>query len=150
MVVPFLPPTSNHLYIKGTILTAVARKFAEDFSAYVMQNYGHVVTSTKLNPLAIYGLRLIFYFDSLVNPSFMDMKVPPSKRAKSRYKRIDLTNRVKLLEDCVRDALAIDDSQTFIAMLEKHHDPGNPRVEIDVWEVNPSDFGIPPLEVFMV
>ena len=136
-----LPPSSNHIYFRGTILTKKAREYAERFSYQVTRE--HLAEISGLNPNGLYALHLRFYFDSLVNESYRNPKVAPSRRAKTRYKKLDLSNRIKLLEDCVRDALSIDDSHTFAASQEKHHDPVDPRVEIFVQEVDPKDFGIP-------
>lgn len=136
-----LPPSSNKIYFRGTILTKKAREYAERFSLQVAREYLPAIS--QLNPEALYGLHLHFYFETVVNWTFRDMKLPVSKRAKSRYKKFDLTNRIKLLEDCVRDSLAIDDSQTFVACQEKHMDPTNPRVEIFIHEVQPTLFGVP-------
>jgi Holliday junction resolvase RusA-like endonuclease len=36
-------------------------------------------------------------------------------------RRVDLTNRIKFLEDCVREALGIDDRQIFRVIMNKHH-----------------------------
>lgn len=141
-----IPPTSNKLYFRGTILTKVAREYAERFAMVVARE--HLPAINQLNPEALYAMHLHFYFETVVNDSFRNPKVPASKRAKSRYKKFDLTNRIKLLEDCVRDALAIDDSQTFVASQEKYMDPKNPRVEIFIHEVDPTLFGIP-TEVLM-
>lgn len=137
---PALPPTSNRIYFKGTQLTAAARQYAEDFSHYVTQHYLH--QTMKANPEGIFAVHLRFYFNSLQNESWQNPNFKPSKRAKSRYKRIDLDNRIKLLTDCVRDMLDIDDSRVFAGSQEKHEDPGNERVEITIQEVDPSLFGI--------
>jgi Holliday junction resolvase RusA-like endonuclease len=136
-----LPPTSNKLYFRGTILTKVAREYAERFAHYMAVNHLHQVSD--MNPLGVYELTLHFFFPSVVNETWNNPDVKPSKRAKSRYKRMDLSNRIKLLEDCIRDALAIDDSQTFAAHQAKFHDPTNPRVEIFVNEVDPDWYGVP-------
>jgi Holliday junction resolvase RusA-like endonuclease len=141
VVYPELPPTSNKIYFRGTQLTTKARKYAEDFALY-MRNY--LAEISEMDPNAIYALHLRFFFAQLVNPTYNNMRLPPSKRAKSRYKRIDLSNRIKLLEDCIRDALAIDDSQTFAASQEKHQCQMGEveRVEITVHQVMPELFGI--------
>lgn len=140
MTYPVIPPTSNKIYFRGTILTGIAREYAENFAAFAAKNHLHEIN--QLNPDGIFALHLKFYFETLINESYQNPKVPPSKRAKDRYKKIDLTNRIKLLEDCVRDALDIDDSRTFAASQEKHHDPTNPRVHIYIEEVSPSSFGV--------
>jgi Holliday junction resolvase RusA-like endonuclease len=140
IVYPELPPTSNHIYVRGTMLTQKAREYGERFAHYMAVNHLHEIN--KLNPDGIYSLSLHFYFPTLVNETWNNPEVKPSKRAKSRYKRLDLSNRVKLLEDCIRDALAIDDSQTFEGQQMKAQDPKNPRVEIFVNELRPEDYGV--------
>lgn len=140
IVFPELPPSSNHIYIKGTILSSVARAYAEKFSLHFVRNHGH---QTMLFDAAdTIAVHLRFFFDQLENKRFMDPKCPPSKRPKTRYKRIDLDNRVKLLTDCVRDAIGVDDSHIFAASQEKHQDPLNPRVEVYIQKVDSRDFGI--------
>jgi Holliday junction resolvase RusA-like endonuclease len=137
---PVLPPTSNKIYFRGTTLTRVAREYAEGFAKHAAQNHLHQIS--QMNQHGIFALHLRFYFESLENETWNNPNVRQSKRAKDRYKKIDLTNRIKLLEDCVRDAIDIDDSRTFAASQEKHQDPGNTRVEIFVNEVEPDLFGL--------
>jgi Holliday junction resolvase RusA-like endonuclease len=139
---PVLPPTSNRIYFQGTKLTRHAREYAESFAAYAAQN--HLSEIMKLDRTALFAVHLRFYFETVVNETWNNPTVKPSKRAKDRYKRFDLDNRIKLLTDCVRDAIDIDDSRIFAGSQEKHMDPTNPRVEIFVHEVNPTDFGVPP------
>lgn len=139
MVYKELPPTSNKIYFRGTILTQTARTYAEQFANFAK---AYLPEISEMNPDGVFALHLRFFFDNIVNETWNDLSLPPSRRAKTRYKRIDLTNRIKLLEDCVRDALDIDDSQTFAASQEKHLDKTNPRVEIEIEEMSPGLFGI--------
>jgi hypothetical protein len=143
MTFPEIPPTSNHIYVKGTILTTEARGYAERFSQYSAQNYLHLINQIVVGPRSVFAIHLHFYFDTVLNESYMNPLVPESKRAQTRYKKFDLTNRIKLLEDCVRDALGFDDCLTFAASQEKHMDPSFPRVEVFVHEVDPALFGVP-------
>lgn len=136
-----IPPTSNKLYFRGTILTTIARKYAEQFSYEVTRKYLHEVQ--RLDPKGIYSIYVQFFFNRLTNASFEDPKVPQKDRAKSRYKKMDLSNRFKLLEDCVRDIIGIDDCQTFSATLEKHQTDGPEKIVIFIQQVNPKDFGLP-------
>jgi len=140
IVYPGLPPTSNKIYFRGTQLTAKAREFAESFAMYSAQHHTHEIT--RMNRDGIYAVHLRFFME-LVNLSWNNPEVAPSRRAKERYKRIDLDNRIKLLTDCVRDAIDIDDSRFFAGSQEKHHDPDptQSRVEIYIQEINPLDFG---------
>lgn len=58
-------------------------------------------------------MKIDLFFDSVQNKGW-------PKKAKSRYKRIDITNRVKLLEDAVSEALGIDDSLFFHTTITKN------------------------------
>lgn len=136
-----MPPTSNKIYFKGTILTTKAREYAERFSYAVTREHLHEIT--QLNPEDLYEISLHFYFETVINETYRNPKVKPSKQAKTRYKKFDLSNRIKLLEDCIRDVLGIDDSHTFEMHQKKMHDPLNPRVEIFVNRVSPTWFGVP-------
>jgi Holliday junction resolvase RusA-like endonuclease len=141
-----LPPSSNKIYHIGKygqpVLKKEARTYAERFAHFMAVNHGHEFT--QLNPVGVYELTLHFYLETAVNESWNNPKVTPSKRAESRYKKMDLSNRIKLIEDCVRDAIAIDDSHTFESHQKKAHDPANPRVEIFINEARPEWYGIPP------
>jgi Holliday junction resolvase RusA-like endonuclease len=142
VVYPELPPTSNKIYFNGTILRREAREWAERFAHFFAKNYLHI--TSDMDAGALYAVHLHFYFKTVINESYNNASFAPSRRAKTRYKKFDLTNRVKLLEDCIRDAIGIDDSQTFVASQEKHMDSRDPRVEIFIHEVEPMQFGIPP------
>lgn len=142
---PELPPSSNHIYIRGTILSATAREYAERFSMHFVRTYGHL--SDTFAPEDTIAVHIKFFFDSVENKTFMNPDVAPSKRAKTRYKRIDLDNRVKLLTDCMRDAIGVDDSHIFLASQEKHQDSAKPRVEITITTIDPREFGITDSEV---
>jgi len=139
---PELPPTSNRLYFRGTMLTAVAKRYGESFAMFMAQKHGADIL--EMDRESIYALHLRFFFKKLENAGWNDPKCPPSRRPKSRYKKIDLSNRIKLLEDCVRDALDIDDSQTFAASQEKHQceEGESERVEIIIQRVEPGLFGL--------
>lgn len=138
------PPSSNKIFFRGTTLTAKARVFAEDFAKFMFQNYGHAIQHISQDKL--YAIHLRFFFETVVNESWNNPAVRPSKRAKDRYKRFDLDNRIKLLTDCIRDFIDVDDSHFFVGTQEKHMDPADPRIEIFVQEVNPEDFGVPPAQ----
>lgn len=137
MVYKEIPPTSNKLYFRGTRLTSVARAYAEKFSYHIVREY--LPQISLMNKKGVYALHLRFFLSNLVNDTHGQ-----KNGASTLYKRLDLSNRIKLLEDCIRDALGIDDCQTFAASQEKHHVPvGEERVEIVVQEIDPRQFGVP-------
>lgn len=143
-----LPPSSNHIYARtrfGTVLTKVAKKYAEDFSYKVIRK--HLPEISQLNKNGVFSLQLRFTFKSLLNEGAFDEN--PKKRPTTLYKRIDLSNRIKLIEDCIRDVIGIDDSQTFTSQQLKMQDPNvgeKGRVEIIISEVMPDLYGLPPKE----
>lgn len=137
------PPSANKIYFRGTSLTRAARVFAEDFAKHMMQHYGHTLSVVRSE--AVYAVHLHFYFPTIINETWNNPAIKPSKRAKDRYKRFDLDNRLKLITDCVRDFIDVDDSHFLAGGNEKHMDPKDPRIEIFVQEVRPEDFGVPPI-----
>jgi hypothetical protein len=156
-VYPGLPPTSNKLYIFGNKLTGPAREFKENFKSYVQQTYGHQISELEepnqkaedgvtdlrtRNPNLVYALTLTFYMDCL-NGTWSDASVPKSRRAAFRFKKADLSNRIKLVEDCIKTALDIDDSLTFASTQMKVHDPGNERVQFEIVVADTRAFSIP-------
>jgi hypothetical protein len=138
------PPSSNRIYFRGTTLTKRAVVYAEEFAKEMFQTYGHLING--IDPNQLYAVHLFFYFETVVNESWNNPAFRPSKRAKERYKRFDLDNRIKLLTDCIRDFICVDDSHFFAGAHEKHMDPVDPRIEIIVQEVRPEDFGVPPMQ----
>jgi len=79
----------------------------------------------SLDPSRVYRLELEFFLKAVVNKGW-------PATAKSRYKRIDLSNRIKLLEDVIKDATQIDDCQHFELLVSKRQAnvPGEERVEV--------------------
>ncbi len=110
----FLPPSVNHAYFNlprgGRTLTKQGKKFKTDVKARILERYYQDIT--KVKPNHPYGLAVVLTFADLTNKTW-------PREAKSRYKKIDASNRVKLLEDAVSDALGIDDSQIMCLYVEK-------------------------------
>lgn len=103
---PFLPPSVNKLFttvrdpesgVVKRVLTRQARKVRRLITAMVNAEY---------NPHRLYEMRI-------------DVFLPAFTR-KGKVRRVDLTNRVKFLEDCICEAIGIDDSHIFRTVLNKH------------------------------
>lgn len=153
-----LPPSTNNLYQRRRggqmALTDAAQRLRIRVKQAVVDRLGQVM-SFPTDPELIYRFDMIAYFESLENPGWFEQygrdtfgRSGESKhhkgerKAKTRYKRIDVDNRIKFLQDCVSKAIGIpDDSQIFVGHQEKREDPCNPRVEITVSvEQDPSRF----------
>lgn len=133
-----LPPSANKIYFRGTQLRREAREFKERFKQYVNQYHGPAVS--MIDPSWIFHVHLDIYFDSVENLNWN--RQDKKNRPKDRYKRIDLDNRIKFLTDCIRDAIAVDDSHFFYGSQRKLQDSDNPRVELYVYRVDPASFGL--------
>ena len=125
---PWLPPSSNHAYgnggFGGRVLTAAGRKFLTTTKAHLAQNYRKEMMLFKPNRPFLVFFR--FFFEDIENAGFGKGK------SKARYKVFDGGNRTKLLEDALKDAGGIDDSQTIASMWEKKHADGGPEGTV-IW-----------------
>ncbi|MBP9893192.1 MAG: RusA family crossover junction endodeoxyribonuclease [Planctomycetes bacterium] len=103
---PFLPPSVNKLFAsvrdeRGTIirvLTAQARRMRKLICALVRG---------RLDSRKLYELHVDIHLAAFTRDG--------------NVRQVDVTNRVKFLEDCLCHALGIDDRQFFKVVLTKHH-----------------------------
>jgi len=145
ITIPFLPPTSNHIYVRtrqgGQTLSSKAIKFRNRFNDEISQVLHELQRLPSDRNKSVFVVTFDIFFDTLINATFDGTK----KGAKGRYKKIDVTRRVTFLEDCFAKAIDVDDMFFFGNCSTKHMDPHNPRVEIFIVERSPEEFGIPPL-----
>jgi len=133
--IPYFPPSTNKAYFNKygkQVLSKVGRAFKKMVSAHVASNYPTECATFKKN--APYLVYLRVYIPQLENKTWPD-------KCKTRYKVLDSTNRVKLVEDALKDALGIDDSQHIAFLVHKIEGPE--RLEAFFWnleeEVSPLD-----------
>ena len=134
--VPHLPPSSNQIYVrhptgKGRILSDKARAFKIK-AMRAIQKSGRVAF-LNLRQNVPYELTLAVFFDTV--------EVAKSTKG-SRYKKIDLSNQVKLIEDTTAAAVGLDDSHNFRLVLEKHCDPENPGIYVLLREISEEEVGL--------
>ena len=107
VTLPFLPPSINKLFctvrddhtgVTKRVLTKTARR--------VRRLIGMLVHG-RLAPDELYELNVEIHLNAYTK--------------KGSVRRVDLTNRIKFLEDCVCSALGIDDRQIFRVIMNKHH-----------------------------
>ncbi len=127
IVLPGIPPSVNHAYFtRGgkRILTKVGRAYIfEVRTSIVRDNPGALSFFKKNKPYVVY---FRFYLPQLYNKGFS------SGQTDTRYKVIDVSNRVKLLEDALMDAAGIDDSQ-HVAMLTHKCLGEKEETHITIW-----------------
>jgi Holliday junction resolvase RusA-like endonuclease len=123
-----MPPTVNKLYftMRGArVLSAEGRRAKTQIQAQVTAAAAANKSLEKERPLT---LKIDLFFARLENKGWCKGK------AKSRYKRIDTTNRAKLIEDAIAKALGIDDSLFFKVVLTKHVSDSNEYASIIIEE----------------
>jgi hypothetical protein len=112
---PGLPPSANNAYVNlphgGRRLSKEGEKYKHETIAHFTRNYRREFMIFK--PNTPYLMVMSFYFDAIENAGWA------TGTAKTRYKKFDATNRPKLLEDVLKDAAGIDDSQNLDVYLRK-------------------------------
>jgi len=147
IVVPFLPPTGNHIRVvnwkrKMQFLTKEAHAFQRDFIDCVVRNPAVQTALPELDRSLPWEVCYFFYFplEDLVNTTFGQ-----KGGAKSRYKKMDSENRIKLVSDCLALALDIDDSQFFDGAHRKRSAAmvdGQPQIHIWMRPLALDDVGL--------
>lgn len=132
-----IPLSTNHAYEDHVMVRKaqggrkkyiVNRKLTEEGEAYKLD------TSTYLSRHYPSELQIMRPDVPLGMAILLDMNVLNKgwpKAAKTRYKRLDVTNRIKLLEDAVAHAGGIDDSGIFTAIARKRQ--GAEQTSIWIW-----------------
>lgn len=143
-----LPPSTNALYQRrrgGQVtLTKEAHRFREQVKKVVVSKLA-AASALPTTPETVYRFTFYAYFKKLENPGWFERFKKGAKKgerkAKTRFKVIDIDNRIKFLQDCVSTYVGIpNDSQIFAGYQEKREDPDNPRVEVTITVVDRSTF----------
>jgi hypothetical protein len=95
------------------VLTPQGKKYKLETTTFLIRNFP---TELKyFNKTSRYTLLIHFQFEdrvTLYNKGYPD-------KAESPYKKLDVTNRLKLFEDALVEATAIDDAQHWIVTASK-------------------------------
>ena len=141
--IPFLPPSENRIRVHrrqgGQVYSKQAKDFKKLFSSFVRENYMIEVVNfvSGHTEKSAYHLEMVFTFETLINKGWA------KKQAKNLYKRFDVGNRRKLIEDCLVEVLGeIDDCLFFKLTLTKRMGPDQ-GVRLSLTPCNPSDYGVP-------
>lgn len=113
-----MPPSVNSIYFtrgKNRVLTTIGKTYKEDVKAYIIKEIlQKPIPDLKNKPL---GLSLHFYFKTIENKSYA--------KTDNRFKRIDVSNRIKILEDAISETLGIDDCQFIFVFAKKETSQNN-------------------------
>jgi Holliday junction resolvase RusA-like endonuclease len=119
-----MPPSVNKLYYVRNgrkALSSEGRALKEQMRATITLACASAPAIPENTPLA---LHLTFFFPVLENAGWSQ------KKSKARYKKVDVSNRVKLVEDAISEALGIDDSVFFTVHLSKQQGESHVQARI--------------------
>lgn len=125
-----LAPSINHVYMhvrKGPktlrVLTTEGRKWKHETLAFLTQKYAMSLKLIVKNKP--YALFLRFTVTDLENKGW-------AKGSTARYKRHDVSNRIKVLEDVIVEATGVDDSNFMTVACQKVQGEKE-QVDIYLW-----------------
>ncbi len=132
LALPWLPPSDNHAYFnnphtRGRTLTDTGRRFKLDSALYLAQRFSAELGTMRPNRPYLVVLRL--YFTELECSTYGQ-----PRGAGSRYKKIDATNRRKLVEDVLKEVSKVDDSNTMTFICAKRQGPEE-KTELFIWDL---------------
>ena len=122
------PPSTNKLYTVAhhrKILSPEGRAYHNYIRFEVAQAMPEALSADKA-----YACEMILYRRDWINKGWPGTK--------EKFKRFDLTNRIKCLEDGLVEALGINDSQFFCHHQEKRHGQQRIVVRIRLWDPSTS------------
>lgn len=118
------PPSTNNLY---TIARGrkILSHFARAYKKYVKFSIAEQMPAA-INPHGKFRFHYILY-DKWTNKGW--------PKTKTRYRRFDISNRLKCLEDAICESFAIDDSQIFQIEIEKRENAEKKGIEVRIVEI---------------
>lgn len=129
--IPGLPPSSNNAYFNlpkgGRTLTRVGKKYKHETSAFLARQYPKELQYFRPNEPYLVAVRLTF--TGLQNKTW-----GREKGAENRYKKLDATNRTKLLEDVLAAVTGVDDSSTMTFVIQKC-EGSEEKTEVRMWSL---------------
>jgi Holliday junction resolvase RusA-like endonuclease len=114
-----MPPSVNKLYYVRNgrkALSSEGRALKEQMRAAIVLLCAASAATSQIENVPL-QLSLEFYFPEIENRGWSQNKT------QTRYKKVDVSNRVKLVEDAIVEALGIDDSAFMRIHLSKHGGP---------------------------
>lgn len=153
VIIPFIPPSSNNIYVtnwkrKTRFLSAEAEAFKKRVLTLIAQEKAFEISQfgalLKNDPNAMFWVDFVFYFEDadILNTTFGSGK---KGAAETRYKRMDVENRVKLVTDSFAKAIGIDDSLFFHGSHSKCSARlvgGTPQIHVFFYPADPARFGL--------
>lgn len=142
--IPFFPISVNHAYFQRghtRVLTAKGKKYKAEVKNFLGRHHPEFLAFFK--PNVEYELLYLMFFEA----GELYCKGWPKDPEMSRHKRIDVTNRVKLLEDALTEAAGYDDKQHWSVSVVKAEALVDEKPYVRVWAWNEEENG--PLASFI-
>jgi hypothetical protein len=163
-----LPPSANNAFYNasggGRRLTDTAKNWKAHFSAHLAREQLFTIQrmrqSVATGMVLALEITLRFKLGEVVNPKWPNrykkdtwvgkkgskarrIKKAGERMAESRFKRMDVSNRYKLVEDAVADTMGVDDRFNFVVSGKKLIDDESPGVSVLITLDDPRVFGVP-------
>lgn len=127
-----VPPSSNHLYANmrgggGRILKTEGKRYKQGLVTHLASKYAVDLAKLSWDPCSRRFAIYAFYM--------------PILQKNKEIARLDVTNRVKVVEDAVKDVTAIDDKAYTTVILAKFHEPKKELQHTEVWLYSESEVG---------
>lgn len=122
-----IPPSVNAAYANGRggrrVLTTAGKSYKTLTANHIVRFHPADIRGIKKD--YAYGLGVTLHM-GIFNSGWPD-------KAKTRYKKLDVSNRIKLLEDALVNALGIDDCQFTVIIAQKVHNEIQSTV-VTLWD----------------
>lgn len=114
-------------------LSDAGKRYKSEVKMHLLKQYPNALNFFVPNKPYVMIAQLTFQgWETLYNSTWMEEN--PKKGAKSRYKRLDVSNRIKLLEDALAEAVGLDDKHNFFVGASKTW--ARDYAVTDVWVFN--------------
>lgn len=135
IVLDSLPLSSNQAYWNnpagGRVLTKAGAAYKAEVKNHIIKN--HATETGQLKKDCAVGGLVAFGFPNMLTKNW------PGK-AKNRFQRLDIDNRVKLLQDAIKEATSMDDSQICFDFKYKYHST-SPQTIVYLWNEDAEPIG---------
>ncbi len=133
-VIPGMPPSINHAWFTlphgGRTLKPAGKKYKHEVQTLLAQQYPReLMTFVKDEPYLVF---FRVHLEIIENATWGAAK----KAAANRYKKVDVTNRIKILEDVVSEVTGIDDSCTLTFVTQKVKASMYEQIEVFIWNTH--------------
>lgn len=135
IVLDGVPPSDNQAYFNnpagGRTLTKAGTRYKKDVIQHIIKH--HANETRQLRKDVALGCLIAYGFPEMFNKGWPD-------KAKTKFKRIDVSNRDKLLHDAIVEATTVDDSQIAFDYKYKYL-AEKPLTTIYIWNEDDEPIG---------